>query len=312
MKPTAKQVVTDRREELAAMGAAELLSAGKAAGFDSRAGFAAWKRALLAAGIDYEAIRDQARSDRQVARAARVSHELVLFSDAKARTGRFAICDADGQPVWYGRFFDDDRDFNGEQSSGEMAAAKKAAWLASRVAAGVNGSVHLTLRVDAKWLTWANCRAAGDYKTGGKARSLSEAAERLGVVLTVEHVAGAANPADKWTTASGYQRWQDYVPGLPALVEGGDRSLPTPEPPQVPPAVQAPEPLPAPQSPPAPEPLHLQRPAEPLTAAAIAELDSVPVELLANASRRAIKDLLFERGLPKRAESVDYLLTRSV
>src|SRR5690606_10267266 len=157
---------------------------------------AAWKKALADAGIDYNSMRDARREEKQSQREAAVTHTLTLYTDAKARTDRFAVCDAGGEPVWYGKFFDGDRDYNGEQSSGEMAAAKKAVWLASKVAEAVGGVVKLTLKVDAEWLTWANC---SDPKRGGKAKDLRHAAERLGVVLEVEHISGTSNPADKWT-----------------------------------------------------------------------------------------------------------------
>lgn len=41
------------------------------------------------------------------------------------------------------------------------------------------------------------------------ARSLGELAQRYGVVLTVEHVRGFDNPADRYTVTSGFQKWQD-------------------------------------------------------------------------------------------------------
>lgn len=140
---------------------------------------------------------------------------VELCSDAKASNSRFGITTADGEPVWYGRFFDDDRDFNGEQSSGEMAAAKKAVWLASKFAEKIGRSVKLNLKVDAEWLVWANAVRAGG-KSGGKARELGEAAERLGVRLRVEHIPGVENPADEYTICSGFLRWQDGIEKIAA------------------------------------------------------------------------------------------------
>lgn len=199
-----------------------LLDWAKHHGLDSRAGFSAFKKALLAEGIDYDALRAEKRVARAAETEAKATASLILFADAKARTQRFAICNAKGEPVWYGRFFDDDRDFNGEQSSGEMAAAKKAVWFASKIKDTIGAeAIRLTLKIDAEWLTWANevGSPTDDGKRGGKARSLGEMAQRFGVVLTVEHIAGVSNPADQYTVAHGFKKWQDN--DLTALVING-------------------------------------------------------------------------------------------
>ena len=206
-KQTKKQLVAENAEALKAMSVAELTQFGRDHGCDSRAGFAAYKKALAEIGIDFDALRDQRREEKAEARQAACTHEVTLISDAKARTQRFGITDAAGNPVWFGRFFDDDRDFNGEQSSGEMAAAKKAVWLARQIGNAVGAqAVKLTLKVDAEWLTWAN---GTDAKVGGKARALREQAERCNICLEVVHIAGASNPADALTVCSGYKKWQD-------------------------------------------------------------------------------------------------------
>ncbi len=108
-------------------------------------------------------------------------------------------------PVFY------DKDYNGEQSSGELAAAKKAVWLASKVAERLGGVVELELRVDAEWLCWANNL---EDNRGGKARLLAQAAQLHGVALDVTHILGRDNPADKWTTANGYLPWRDTIERL--------------------------------------------------------------------------------------------------
>ena len=142
---------------------------------------------------------------------------LVFYSDAKASRDRFGITDRAGDPVWHGRFFDDDRDYDGEQSSGEMAAAKKAVWLAGKIAGAAGETVALTLFVDAEWLLWANAYFSPGKKVGGKARALAEAAVRAGIHLRVEHVAGADNPADAYTVCHGYQKY-DVAGGVALLI----------------------------------------------------------------------------------------------
>jgi hypothetical protein len=293
-KLTAKQVVKEQIESLRGMDVAGLTQAGKAAGFDSRAGFTAWKKALAGAGIDYNSLRDARREERQEEREASVTHGVTFYSDAKASAERFAICDRGGSPVWYGRFFDDDRDFDGEQSSGEMAAAKKAVWLASKVAQAVGGVVRLTLKVDAEWLTWAN---GTDPRRGGGARDLRCAAQRLGVVLEVEHIAGTSNPADEYTTGHGFARWQDT--DLAGLVDGAERRVAEavvvePEPVMSAPAAIA-------------EPVRESRP---LTAAERASLDFADLEAMNPLRRKQRKAFLFEAKLPSRAEALDEIERR--
>ena len=56
---------------------------------------------------------------------------LTLISDANASKKRFAICSAEGGPVYQRPFVTHDSD--GGQTSGDMSAAMKAVWLASRV-----------------------------------------------------------------------------------------------------------------------------------------------------------------------------------
>lgn len=208
-KLTTKQIIEPHLKTLRGMNHGQLSQWGRLMGFDSASGFSNFKKSLLAAGIDYDAMRAGEVAERREEAAAAATATVMLFTDAKARTDRFAICDSTGEPVWYGKFFSGDRDYNGEQSSGEMAAAKKAVWLASQVAEAIGAkAIKLILNVDAEWLVWANEVAAG-RDGGGKARALGLHAEKLNVVLRVQHVAGADNPADKFTVANGFMRWSE-------------------------------------------------------------------------------------------------------
>lgn len=215
-KKTAKQIVSESIELLKPMSVAELVKFGKESGFDSRAGFASYKKALLSeVGINFDSLNAERREQKAADLESSCNYCVTLYSDAKASHSRFAVCDCQSEVLWYGRFFEDDRDFNGEQSSGEMASAKKAVWLASKIAQAVGeNSISLNLYVDAEWLTWAN---GTNPKVGGKAKALREQALRLNVALTVIHIPGESNPADRWTTASGFKKWSDN--NLAALAE---------------------------------------------------------------------------------------------
>lgn len=216
-KPKAKKIgkaasiIAANIEAIRAMNAAELFTFAVLNDLNSKAGFSSYKRELLAVGIDYEAIRDGAREAKADTLAASVTHTLTLHCDAKARCQRFAICDANGSPLWHGRFFDDDRSFSygdrNEQSACECATARKAVWLASKVAEAVGGVVALTLKVDAQWLC----------SLSGKAKIIADDARRLNVVLELEWIPGSTNPADEFTTCSGFKKWNDNDLGALAV-----------------------------------------------------------------------------------------------
>lgn len=199
---TTKQKVEAAKSELTGKSRKELYAWAESNGINSKSAWGFFKRALKeVVGFDWSEAKaaDVAAVKEELAGASTMG--LTLFTDAKARTNRFAICDSDGQPVWHGRFFDDDRDgYNGEQSSGELACALKAIWLARQAAnAAGQGAVALHLKVDAQWLC----------SLSGKAKAIAEKAVAMRVSLTMEWVPGDQNPADKFTVCGGYMRWSD-------------------------------------------------------------------------------------------------------
>lgn len=165
-----------------------------------------WGKAVAAiiecGGPDYYWLRGETRAASAEALRQSTTHEVELYVDAKARCQRFAITDAAGQPVWYGIFFEDDQSFSygdrNEQSACECAAARKAIWLASKIkeAAGQK-AINLVLNVDASWLV----------TLAGKATILATDARRFNIDLHMNWVPGTTNPADKFTIASGYRKW---------------------------------------------------------------------------------------------------------
>lgn len=189
----------------------ELLGWAETHDISNRASWGRYKKALIeVCGISYDSLRTQDYMEKREALHDNAKVQLILFSDAKAKKDRFGICGPDREPVWYGKFFASDHDYNGEQSSGEMAAAKKAVWLASQVATRLGVGVALELRVDAEWLCWAN-QVDG---SGGKAKELGAAARRLDIALSVVHIPGVENPADRWTVESGFMNWRDSIDHL--------------------------------------------------------------------------------------------------
>lgn len=206
---TTKQLVSEHTERVKSFKSTQEISA-----FIAEIGCKTqqrWGKAIAAiieaGGPDYYALRGETRAATAADLSASVTHEVELFVDAKARCQRFAICNNFGQPTWYGIFFEDDQSFSygdrNEQSACECAAARKAIWLASKIkeASGAK-AIRLILNVDAQWL----CTLAG------KASILASDARRLNVDLVMNWIPGTSNPADRWTTASGFKRWNEALP----------------------------------------------------------------------------------------------------
>jgi hypothetical protein len=205
---TIRERVTASISELKEMTHAQLKAWATANEMEHKTAFTRFKKALAANGINYDRLIAVASADKTARLEANATASLTLYSDAKAKNDRFAICDKHGNPVWHGRFFATDHDYNGEQSSGEIAAAKKAVWLASKVKQTLGlSAIKLALKVDTEWLCYAAVRQGKEG--GGRTRALGEIAVRSGVVLTVEHITGGKNPADRYTISAGLKKWQD-------------------------------------------------------------------------------------------------------
>lgn len=170
-------------------------------GFDNRSAFPKFKTALNSIGLDYDQIKTGVHSSEKENLEQKITHSVTLYCDAKASRGKYGITDADGNVVWYGKFFDTDE--YAEQSDAELSAAKKAVWLASKVKEAIGAdAIELNLIIDAQWLT---------YQTHGgqKGYALSVLARKYNIKLNVEWISGKENPADKWTTENGFKKWQD-------------------------------------------------------------------------------------------------------
>lgn len=215
MKKTIAQIVIENKEKALACGTTkDLYQLAIDLGFNSRAAFPRFKKALLeVCGIDYNEVRQTALEQRVMALDETVTHEVTLFSDAKARCERFAICGKNREVVWYGRFFDGE---GSEQSAAELEAALKAIWLASKVRNEVcqpGKTVRLNLFVDAQWLVTLS----------GKAAALSDAARKFNIELSIQWIAGTSNPADRWTTAAGFKKWSET--DLRSLATANDQTV---------------------------------------------------------------------------------------
>lgn len=207
MKQTVKQTVEANREAaLAAKTPQELRSFIESIGCGTKQ---RWGKAVAAiiemGGVDFYAAKGEQRAASADALRAAVTHEITLYVDAKARCDHFGICGEDRKMVMHGRLFEDAKiacypGYHGEQSNAEVCAALVAIDLAAHVKTHVGAAaVRLNLFVDAQWL----CTLAG------KAMPLASAARRHKIDLNVEWISGRDNPADAWTTASGYVALRD-------------------------------------------------------------------------------------------------------
>lgn len=129
-------------------------------------------------------------------------YEVTMYSDAKLGKNRFGITDVDGNPLWFGKFFHNDYIYKNTQTTGELSAASKAVWLASKIKEELAvESIQINLYVDAEWLTY--------QQPHNKGFLLTKNAKKFGVILNINWVSGVNNPADKYTICDGFKKWSD-------------------------------------------------------------------------------------------------------
>jgi hypothetical protein len=174
----------------------------------SVSGFSTYKKALFAVfGIDFDAMKAEKREAKREAEQAdrpRPTHEVTMYSDAHAKSGRFAITTEQGVGLWYGRLFDVEH----EQNACELEAARKAVYLAGEIrkARGIaEGGLMLILRVDAQWLL------AFDNGNNNKASCLLLDEKKAGIILSIEHVKSADNLADNLSKGTTYCKAKDNL-----------------------------------------------------------------------------------------------------
>ncbi|WP_331761204.1 hypothetical protein OG225_42810 (plasmid) [Nocardia sp. NBC_01377] len=148
-------------------------------------------------GIDYEQLRESATEQRaeELAVAAAEAPQIVLWVAADAEAGSFAVCDSEGEALWYGTFHPDDRYYRkGDQVSASLSAAEKAVYIAGQARREAElDTVRLRLlisdhRVDTTTLTGSGVTAR---------------------VLIHLKVSESQNPALDWCRAPGFKSWRE-------------------------------------------------------------------------------------------------------
>ncbi|MGW4719676.1 hypothetical protein [Nocardia sp. NPDC004260] len=191
--------VAEHADELARMSShGDIYRWAKAHDLTSRTLFPKFKAQLRhQLGIDYEQLREATTEQRaeQLAATAADAPQIVLWAAGDDDYERFAVCDVEGEALWYSRFHPDDRLYRGgDPASASTSAAEKAVYLAgqARREAGLD-TVRLGLRVsddrvDATVLTTAGIAAE--------------------VSVSVEVVVDD-NPAVEWCRAPGFKNWRE-------------------------------------------------------------------------------------------------------
>lgn len=209
-------IVKDNKKELKAAETHEPLKAfADEQGWDNGSDFAQFKRSLLKIGVNYDKRREVGMQRQKAARAEQIKKieensddvaSVLLFSGAvegEDGSGAFAVVNDEDEPIWYGKFFDDDRIRTaGDLISAEQSAANKAVWLASKAleAAGHDcGRVIIT----------TTCHELDEHK-------LKEDGARFSMAVDV-----LVDPDDERAvdvaSAPGFKKWQDN--DLSELVE---------------------------------------------------------------------------------------------
>jgi len=206
-----EKVVAEHLDELeAAPTHRELYAFAVSHELNTKSLFPKFKTVLKKHGVSYTELRSATRAaDAQaLAAAAESAPELALFAagyDA-GEEGSYAVCDSSGQPVWFGAFHASDSDFTpGDEESADVAAAKKAIWLAGKAREEVDGqALNLVLTVS---------------RPGMDNDVLTAAATRAKLALTLE--ISDDNPAVDQCQEPGFKTWREV--NLAHLVEEGQQ-----------------------------------------------------------------------------------------
>lgn len=195
---TARDSVRDNADTLTAMTShSELFTWAQDHGIDTGSLFRKWKTELRKQlHIDYDALRQKAFDTRlaEMAAAADTAPQVLLHAAGDSEVNSFAVCSEHGEDPWYGEFFDNDR--VDDQDSADLAAARKAVYLAGQ-AREDKGLDLIGLR-----LVVSNHRVT--------TQALQRDILRYNVFVTIEVVDnGDDNPALEVCRMPGFRTWRE-------------------------------------------------------------------------------------------------------
>ena len=208
---TIKEKVEANWDALKTMDYRSLVAWAKENGIDNRQAYTRFRDEVEERGVEYNRLKNEYRDAKEreaEAELESVTDQITLYCDAKGSNHRFAITDEEGEVLYGGPFFENEKM---GQAMAEMKAAKKTVWFARQVA-DFNSleKVRLDLFVDAEWLCYANGTNYA-WSSGGKAKELGKYARYMGVALKVKHVPGKDNLANAFTEDKGYVRWGEKI-----------------------------------------------------------------------------------------------------
>ena len=159
-------------------------------------------------GHDYDELRAIAKEsyEQDIQQKAQELNEkaeqgprLVLNTAGDAEVGTYAVC-AGESVLWYGDFFEDDKDYEeGDQTSADVSAMKKAVWLATKIKEAAEAeTLMLELHV-----------------VNHEVPVPTSACVKAGLGLDFQIIDGV--PANEWCRENGYKSWRQV--SLPELVQ---------------------------------------------------------------------------------------------
>ncbi|MCG7635300.1 hypothetical protein MHN80_23585 [Gordonia McavH-238-E] len=195
---TARDSVRDNADTLKAMTThSELFTWAQDHGIDTGSLFRKWKTELRKQlHVDYDDLRQKAFDTRlaEMDAAADTAPQVTLYAAGDSEVNSFAVCSEHGEDPWYGEFHDNDR--VDDQDSADLAAARKAIYLAGRAREDKKlDLIGLRLVVSNHRIT---------------SRALQRDILRHSVFVTVEVIDnGEDNPALEVCRMPGFRTWRE-------------------------------------------------------------------------------------------------------
>ena len=158
--------------------------------------------------LDYDELRAEAKKryeEELEAKAEALNAEskdgprVVLNAAGDAEVNSFAVCKGE-KVLWYGTFHPDDKHYDGEQTTADVEAMKKAVWLATKIKEAA--------KVETLMLELHVCNHEVPKPTG--------ACVKAGLGLEF-HLNDQGVPAVDWCRENGFLGWREVA--LPPLVD---------------------------------------------------------------------------------------------
>ena len=154
-------------------------------------------------GVDYDELREKTRAEaneraqREVAELTEKAEDgprIILTAAGDAEVNSYAVCYG-GKVAWYGEFFPDDKGYSqGDQTSADTEAMKKAVWLAAKAKEELGlDTLMLELHI-----------------LNHEVPTPTRACAKAGLGLDF-HIDDTAEIALEWARENGFQSWREVA-----------------------------------------------------------------------------------------------------